>query len=632
MAQPEGENKEFLKLFGEKLAILDAGAQYGKVIDRRVRGLRVESEILPMNTPAKDLRKYKAIIISGGPQSVYSETAPKFDPEIFFLGKPILGICYGMQLINQQMGGIVERKKRREDGPCDVVVDSNSVLFKGLEASQEVLMSHGDSIGQLAPGFRAIADSNGITAAIENPERNLFGVQFHPEVDLTKHGRDILSSFLFEIAGFLGDFTMESRQTKAISYIREIAGDKKVLTLVSGGVDSTVCATLLNEALGPERVLAVHVDNGFMRLNESLEVQAALEALGLKLTVVDASADFYNAVTVVDGRTTPKLSEITDPELKRKIIGDTFMKVAEGVMLKFGLDSKDFLLAQGTLRPDLIESASRIASSNADVIKTHHNDTALVRALRTQGRIIEPLRDYHKDEVRELGKSLGLPDSIVWRQPFPGPGLAIRVICADRPFIDKDFEETERKLSAFASSEIVPYLLPIRTVGVQGDERSYSYLVGLTGKKDWGKLFRLAREIPKGIHRVNRIVYLFGERTVGSFNEITPTHLTKDVIEQLRKADTIVNQILQSSGLIERLSQVPVISFPMGFGKHGQRSIGIRTFITNDFMTGVPAIPGKDISEEVLMRMVSRILSEVSGISRVAYDLTSKPPGTTEWE
>lgn len=613
------------------VAILDAGAQYGKVIDRRVRDLAVKSELVPLNAPTKTLKKYSAFIISGGPESVYSTQAPKFNPAIFQLGKPILGICYGMQLLNYVSGGTVEKKARREDGLCKVTLETDSALFKGLSKHEDVLMTHGDSVGEVGEGLKVIADSDGIVAAVEDTKNKAYGVQFHPEVDLTTHGSQVLSNFLFDIAGLSPNYTIENRQQKAIEYIQKSVGNKKVLILVSGGVDSSVCAALLSKALPKDRIFAIHVDSGFMRKDESALVEKSLAILGLNLRVIKARDTFLNATTEINGEQTKPLSEVTDPEEKRKIIGDTFMVVAQQAIEDLGLKAEEVVLAQGTLRPDLIESASSSVSKSAETIKTHHNDTFLVRQLRDEGRVIEPLSEYHKDEVRTLGAELGLPEELIWRQPFPGPGLAIRILCADEPYVTEDFSQIQQRLEAFSQGKYTVKLLPIRTVGVQGDGRSYSYLAGISGPQNWQELMQLARAIPKELHSVNRIAYFFGEE-LGNSPTITPTHLEKSVIEQLQQADSIVNELLLKHDLIKTIAQVPVISFPVDFGQAGSRCIGIRTMITNDFMTGVPATPGKEIPETVLQEMVERILAEVPGIVRVCYDLTSKPPGTTEWE
>lgn len=603
------------------VAILDAGAQYGKVLDRRIRSLAIESVILPMNTPAALLADYAALIISGGPQSVYSPEAPKYDPEIFQLQVPILGICYGMQLLAREAGAEVGLGARREDGPCTVITKPQTLLFSGLQPNQEVLMSHGDSVMTLPAGYQVIAKSKTIIAAIENAELRRYGVQFHPEVDLTEHGLDILRNFLFKIALLKPEYTLENRRDKAILEIQQAAGSKKVLMLVSGGVDSTVCAALITEALGADRVIAIHIDTGFMRLNENNLVKKALEANGLKLKIIAAGSEFFKALT-----------QVTDPETKRQIIGDVYLKITEQTIADLGLKIADIMIAQGTLRPDLIESASNLVSQTAQKIKTHHNDSPAIRKLRLAGRVIEPLKDYHKDEVRALGLQLGLPPELIWRQPFPGPGLAIRVLCADKPFNDENYLRISEALKKFQTKATRVNLLPVKTVGVQGDGRTYSYLVGLSGEMIWPELIQLAREIPKLVHGVNRVAYIFGQPLTKIETEITPTQITPASIEQLRQADAIVNQLLEKHQLIKKLSQVPVISFPVNFGIIGNRSIAIRTFMTNDFMTGIPALPGQDIPVAVLQEMASKILKEVPGISRVVYDLTSKPPGTTEWE
>eukprot|EP01134_Creolimax_fragrantissima_P007486 CFRG7486T1 len=659
----------------EVIAILDAGAQYAKVIDRKIRELAVRSELLPLETSVADLIAggYKAVIISGGPGSVYAEDAPKIDEGLMDSGIPVLGICYGMQLMNVHFGGTVERKLQREDGQHPITCDLTSNLFKGMDAVEQVLLTHGDSVGKVAPGFITSATSGEIVAAIEHREKQLYGVQFHPEVDLSINGIKMVRNFLYNVVGCSGGYTIDNRKSACIEEIQALAGDeKKILVLVSGGVDSTVCAALVSRAVGPERVIALHIDNGFMRSKESKLVEASLASLGLQLKVVDASEQFYNASTTINNEATDKLKFTTNPEAKRKIIGDTFMHVGEDAIKSYNLNPEDVYLAQGTLRPDLIESASSMVSNKAEAIKTHHNDTELVRELRKRGRVIEPLRDYHKDEVRELGKELGLSDALVHRQPFPGPGLAIRVICADKPYMCDDFRETQKLMNEIVRyplcsndtkirvratlgvmsdepltaqvGEITATLLPIRTVGVQGDGRTYSYVCALSSSSSivhWTTLFLLAKIIPRLCHRVNRIVYTFGKSVSGTISNITPTRLTPDVLEQLRSADAIVNELLLANNLVRTLSQVPVISFPIDFDSEDKnkagvdtkkRSIAIRTFITSDFMTGVPATPGVQIPVKVLNEMVDRIMASVDGISRVVYDLTAKPPGTTEWE
>lgn len=638
MSEPsiKKQKSELTKL--ETVAILDCGAQYGKVIDRRVRELNVNTVILPLNTPNEKLEQYAGLIISGGPQCLSADDAPEYDKNLFAVGVPILGICYGMQLMNFVLGGTVEEGKSREDGQFMMTVDPESKLFAGFGTETEVLLTHRDSCIELASGFKVIGkvQASGNIAAIANEAKGLYGVQFHPEVDLTVEGVQVFRNFLFNICGLTAKFTLDTRRVQAIEEIKTTVGDSSVLVLVSGGVDSSVCAVLLKAALPKEKIYALHIDQGFMRLNESAKVTEALTAAGIQLKTIDASQTFFNARTVIDGQETEKLCETIRPEVKRKIIGDTFMRVTEEAVKAFGLKFDQVLLAQGTLRPDLIESASKIASSVANVIKTHHNDTQLVRDLRDAGRIIEPLRDYHKDECRALGTQLGLPSALVWRQPFPGPGLAIRIICIEEPFITKDDPAIMEILEEhFSSDETHSTLLPCRTVGVQGDARSYSNLCALSTKNspDWPTLLALAKEIPKKVKAINRVVYCFGDiLPQGALTTVTPTRLTPDVISQLQHADDIVNQILYEANLIKALSQVPVILFPVDFGVTGARGICIRTFMTHDFMTGVPALPGKNIPVDVLNKMVSRILSEVPGIARVCYDLTCKPPATTEWE
>uniref|UniRef100_A0A915ND52 GMP synthase (glutamine-hydrolyzing) n=1 Tax=Meloidogyne javanica TaxID=6303 RepID=A0A915ND52_MELJA len=504
--------------------------------------------------------KYSAIIISGGPNSVYVDNSPLYDSAIFNGQLP---------LINKHFGGNVCLHARREDGRTNIKIDPQSEIFNGLQAEQNVLLTHGDGVTKdsIPPnGFRIIAMSGEFVAGIEQVEKRIFGLQFHPEVDLTENGTSILSNFLRRVCRLTCRYTFLNREHKCIELIRQTVGDKHVLVLCSGGVDSTVCAALCIKALGSEKVHAIHIDNGFMRYNESSSIIKSLSAIGLVVNRFDFLTEFLNARIIDKGVETLPLKFVTCPEHKRKIIGDTFIRCKDAAIEKLGLYNDDLYLVQGTLRPDLIESASQIASGCAN------------------GKVVEPLQDFHKDEVRELGRTLGLPEAIVNRHPFPGPGLAIRILCAEVPFICENFDATQNQLRSIVSNFSPNFdciLLPIRAVGVQGDRRSYSYVAALTFcKKDepipWDKIHYLAKILPNEVQNVNRVVFVFHETTTNLIKDITVTHINEATIEIIQKADKIVYQTLRGLDSLDNpnpllkdslkcIEQMPVVLVPIHF-------------------------------------------------------------------
>jgi len=494
----------------ELIILLDFGAQYNQLIARRIRSSKVYCEILPFDTPLNDIRAKnpKGIILSGGPASVLEEGFPRCDAGVFNLGLPVLGICYGMQLMAQMLGGKVAVPDEREYGKVNMQVTS-SRLLAGMDKETTAWMSHTLQVENLPQGFKSIAHSAHCpVASMENTGKNFFGVQFHPEVTHTPQGSFVFKNFLYDICGCSGDWQMSAYVEEAVANIRAQVGEKKVLLGLSGGVDSAVAAALLNKAIGAQ-LSCVFVDHGLLRLNEREEVEAVFAPrLGENLYVVDASERFLS-----------KLAGVTEPETKRKIIGREFVEVFGQKALEIG--SLDFL-AQGTIYPDVIESGGGAAS----VIKSHHNVGGLPKDLPFRG-VVEPLRYLFKDEVRALGEELGLPHSMVWRQPFPGPGLAIRIIgevTAQKLEIVKasDYilrEEIDKGGLMGMASQYFTVLTGIRSVGVMGDERSYDYTVALRVVNtndfmtaDWVRmpydiLDTISRRIVNEVRNVNRVVY-----------------------------------------------------------------------------------------------------------------------------
>ena len=497
----------------ETVIVLDFGGQYNQLIARRVRECNVYCEVKPYTTPLSELKAMQpiGIIFTGGPNSVYLEESPHVDPEIFTWGVPILGICYGCQLMAHTLGGLVTEAQddsAREYGKTETFYDTGCPLFRGLPASGISWMSHSDYMARVPEGFALVAHSNACpSVAIADVERGFYGVQFHPEVNHTEHGLDMLRNFLYEVCHAQGDWTMGDYCRTAIAAVREKVGSGRVLLALSGGVDSSVAAALVAEAVGSQ-LTCVFVDHGLMRKNEGDEVEAAFSKWNINFIRVDAERRFLS-----------KLAGVSEPEAKRHIIGEEFIRVFEEEGKKIG--SVDYL-CQGTIYPDVIESGL----GNAATIKSHHNVGGLPDFVDFK-EIIEPLRMLFKDEVRQLGRELGLPEYLVTRQPFPGPGLAIRIIgdiTKEKADILRDADAIFREEIALAGwdSKISQYfavLTNMRSVGVMGDGRTYDYTLALRGvttsdfmTADWARipyevLDKISVRIVNEVQGINRIVY-----------------------------------------------------------------------------------------------------------------------------
>jgi len=610
-----------------QIAILDFGSQYTHLITRRIRQLGVLARIygpevdlreLTHSTSSGSCGRVKGIILSGGPQSVHDDSALKYNKDIFKLKIPILGLCYGHQLIAYHFNGQVESGKVKEYGLATLNKAGENILLDKFKNSEQVWMSHGDSVSKIPFGFKVIARTRDcVVAGMAHDELKLYGLQFHPEVHHTQNGLKIIENFLFKICQCEKNWSMEKYWEQLVQDIKKKVGNKNVFLLVSGGVDSSVCFALLEKILGKKRVFGLHIDNGFMRLNESEKVKKDLAKAGFNdLEVVDASEKFLK-----------KEKNVIEPEQKRRIIGKTFLDVKDEVMKKMKMNPQQWILAQGTIYPDTIESGS---TQNADKIKTHHNRVEQILKLMKLGALIEPLADLYKDEVREIGKKLELPASLINRHPFPGPGLAIRTLCSDgkEKIIKK--EELENKLKK-TCGDLDVAVLPLKSVGVQGDNRTYKNPALITGNASWSELNDLSINIINNFKEINRVVYLPNQKVDLSQIKIKEGYLTKERLDLLRKVDDLVHQEVTKHKLYKNIWQFPVILAPLTL-KGGDRAqlgetIILRPVESKEAMT----VNFYQMSKTILNILVKKIL-QIEGVDLVLYDITNKPPGTIEWE
>jgi GMP synthase (glutamine-hydrolysing) len=573
-----------------QIVVLDAGGQYCHLLARKVRDLGVYAEVRPSETPAGELAFARGIVISGGPSSVYDPASPTVDPAIFAQGQPVLGICYGQQLMAHLLGGEVRRGDKGEYGLATLDLDATSdPLFHGLSGRQQVWMSHRDVVGALPPGFSVTGRTDTCAvAAIAAPQRKLYAVQFHLEVVHTTRGLEYLSNFVYGVCGCQKDWDPRHRAPLLEQEIRETVGGRNVFFFVSGGVDSSVAFALCTRALGPERVRGVYVDTGLMREGETDFVGRMAG-----ISVEHAEEQFLGA-----------LAGVTDPEQKRHIIGEEFVRVQERVIESRSLLDEQWILGQGTIYPDTIESGG---TAKAALIKTHHNRVAGIRKLIESGRIVEPLKSFYKDEVRQVGRELELPAELLDRHPFPGPGLAIRCLCSQ---FDAPVTQTEDGI-----------MIPVHSVGVQGDSRSYAPVLDI-GSMDHARATALINRLPG----VNRVICDVKTRVPLDRMAVRACSLTPERIARLRHADAIVRRLSHQSGYDRRIWQFPVILIPLGTAG-APDSIVLRPVDSVDGMTAQSVTMAPDLLQSICAEVLG-----VEGIAGVFYDLTHKPPGTIEWE
>ncbi|MDF2379744.1 MAG: glutamine-hydrolyzing GMP synthase [Candidatus Gracilibacteria bacterium] len=616
----------------DTIAVLDFGGQYAHLITNRIRRLGVHAVIADHDTSAEKLKNYKGLILSGGPQSVNADEALLADPAIFELGIPVLGICYGHQVTNKILGGTISPGTTKEYGKTKLIINKFEGIFADLDSqlqtsdsSLSVWMSHWDEVTDIPVDFEVLAhtDINDF-AAVGNQEKHIYGIQFHPEVTHTEQGMKILENFV-NLTGAEKTWTTSNYLSIITDEVKEHVEkmNRKVFLLVSGGVDSVVAFTLLNKVLGKENVYGMLVDTGFMRKGEVEEVQTALKEHHFdNLHVYDAKEEFYNS-----------LKGISDPEEKRAIIGKKFIEIQGKAVHELDLNPDEWMLGQGTIYPDTIESG---ATKHAAKIKTHHNRVPEIDALIEQGLVIEPLKDLYKDEVRELGEALGLPHHLVWRHPFPGPGLAIRMLCTPEKTNNSKAQNDDQLINNYLSPKgFAAKILPVQSVGVQGDARTYRHPVAIWAtdenwKHHWNakELQEIATELTNRFESVNRVIISLNG-PINSSELIAERYLTPERTQVLQEADSIVmNAIMTFDEQEKKIWQCPTVLLPISANNTNNESILIRPVSSIDAMTADAAM----IPSEELNKIIDQLSSISPAPSAIFYDLTKKPPGTIEWE
>ncbi len=604
----------------DRIAVIDFGGQYAHLIATKVRRSKVLAEIRQPEDSTDIFRQYRGIILSGSPAlSSFGEDSA-YNKEIYDLDIPILGFCFGHQEIAKHYGGTVVNGKQ-EWGHADLHINHDHPLFSGLGKVEQVWMSHFDSVTAVGPDFEELGHTilgEGSPphrfAAIGSDKLRRYGFQFHPEVDDTLHGDEMIANFVLNICGCRPTWTMDSYVTEQVAKIRDQVGDRSVFLLASGGVDSTVAARLFSEALGSDRMNLLHVDNGLMRKNESAGVVEMFKELGLdrNFHFIDATNTFLDAL---EGK--------IEPEDKRRAIGDTFISVFESEAKR--LDIEDHLLGQGTIYPDTIETGG---TKRADTIKTHHNRVPIIEEMIAAGKVVEPLADLYKVEVRELGEMLGIPHDMIWRHPFPGPGLGVRLLCSDGKVPDADALDTiaPAVTEALEKYGLTGAPVPIKSVGVKADLRSYEHPVLIHGEADWDVLAEASGTIFKTVDGINRTLWNLTETMPGQFKPLAAT-MTRDRLDLLRECDHLMMEGLRNHGLYGEIWQCPTVLVPVEIDGTGKELCILRPIHSERAMTATAARLPHDLLEEL-----RGAITALPGISGLAYDLTSKPPGTIEWE